>query len=207
MSSLTAATKRESKASERLYVLTLNTKWATDLKEAEVRKVIQKFLADQGMKHYPAKGAGPDLLLENGGAIETKGKNFDVKRALEQIIRYTLTHPRFGIAVSTDSLDIRTLFALDVIEKSLKAMGKPSMEVYLVAKIEETKYRVRVYASSIDLFDYASSQLVGKLQTPLNIDLAQRIQRNVEIMCSLDEQLRIILEEDAKSIMGYEVTL
>lgn len=178
-----------------------------DLKEMEVRKVIQKFLTNQKVKYYAQKGAGPDLLLEGGVAVEIKGKNFKLRRGVEQFIRYPLTHPKLEVAISTNTLDVRTLFALHIIEKSLRAAGKPPIRIYLVAKVEQDKYKVRIYASSEDLFSYFSSKLVEKLYIPFNAELEESIQRNVSTMWNVDEELRRILEEETKSIMGYQVTL
>jgi len=152
------------------------------LKEGEVRKVIQKFLEDQRVKFYPQKGAGPDFLLEGGGAVEVKGRGFDVKKGLEQFIRYPLTHPTLEIAMSTDALNFRTLYQLHIIEKSLKAKNKPSIRIYLVAKVDQGKYKVRVYASSEDLFNYVSSKLIEKLYVPFDAKLEDSIQKNLNTM-------------------------
>lgn len=176
-----------------------------DLRETEVRKVIQNFLTKQKVKHYAQKGAGPDFLLEGGGAIEVKGKGFDLRRGLEQFIRYPLTYSKLEVSMSTDALDARTIFALHIIEKSLRARGKPSIGIYLVAKVEEAKYKVRVYPSSEDLFSYVSSKLVERLYIPFDYNLEESLRRTVNVAWNMDEELRSILEEEARSIMGYEV--
>lgn len=192
---------------EEIYVIALNNEWGFDLKETEVKKVVQRFLKDRKTKYYPAKGAGPDILLKDGGAIETKGKKFAFKRALEQFIRYSLTQPKFGVAMSADTLDIKTIFALYIIEKSLEALSKPPIAIYLIVKVEDDKYRVRIYASTEELFNYVSSKFVEKLYIPIDVELEESIQRNVNTMWNINEELRRILEAEAKSIMGYEVIL
>lgn len=159
------------------------------------------------MKFYPQKGAGPDLLLEGGGVVEVKGTNFDIRKAFEQFIRYPLTYLTLEIALPIDALELKTLYTLNLIEKSLKSRTRPSIRVYLIVGIGEGKYKVRVHASSEDLFNYVTVKLVEKLYIPFDVNLEDCIQKNHNTVINLDNEIKNILEDDAKSFMSYEVIL
>jgi hypothetical protein len=177
------------------------------MKESEVKKVVRKFFTNQRVKYYPTRGAGPDFLKGDGSAVETKGSGFDVKRSLNQFVRYGLTYTRLEIAVPCDTLTAVTLFALSVIEKSLEASGRQSVVIYLVARIGQTTYKIRVYASFRGLYDYVSSRFVEKLCGPADSELEQRVERSANLLGNMNKELSNILEEDTKSIMGFEVIL
>ena len=177
------------------------------MEEKEVLKVVQKFLASQKIKFYRQKGSGPDILLESGGVVETKGKGFDMNRATEQFVRYPLTYPKLYVAMCADGLNTTILYVLYILEKSLKTRGKPSIGVYVIAKVEETKYKVRAYDSSEEMFHYVSSKLEEKLNISSDTQLEEELARSVETIRNIDSELCKILEEDATSVMGYEVTL
>jgi len=179
------------------------------LRESEVLSAIRKFLADRKVKYYRQKGSGPDILLVGDGIIETKGKGFDAKRAFEQFVRYPLTYSSLQVAIPADALSIATLFALFVIEKSLKTASRPPIGVYLITKVSEARYRIRLFASSQELFESVSSRFEEKLRMAgeETADIEERIQKNVDIMQNMEKEIQAILEEDVRSLYSHEVVL
>jgi hypothetical protein len=176
-----------------------------NLEEDEVSKVIQKYLASQKMKYYKQKGSGPDILREDGGVIETKGSGFDTKRSLEQFIRYPLTYPKLEIALPVDALSSATLTSLYIIERSLKAVGKPTIGIFLVTRVQDSKFKVRVYLSIEDLYDYVVSKLEEKMTPPADSEIEQSIRKSLNIILNIESEIIKILKVDANSVMGQGI--
>lgn len=177
------------------------------MEEDEVIGVVRKYLTDSNSKFYRQKGSGPDFVLEKGGVIEAKGSGFDLKRAAEQIIRYVLTYPKVEIAVPVDALNVAELFTLLLIETSMKASGKSSIKAMLIARVEENKYKIKVYLSIEDLWSYIFSKFEEIMTVAGSSDAEEGIRRNAEIILNMEIKISQILEEDATSVMGQEVIL
>jgi len=166
------------------------------LEEKEVREVIGKYFEQTRKKVVPQKGAGPDFLGE-GVAVETKPTNFDFERAFRQYVNYAFKYVGLWIVLPEDSLDIRSILTLYLMDRVLWEKHLKSTKLYIVAKRTEKEYSVREFAIK-DFFLEVIAKIPDGFRYYHQTKPSEAIQEIVSRLSDLDMELKSVVSKMVK---------
>jgi len=181
--------------------------------ENTVRKVMTTFLKEQGHRFNPMSGAGPDILKEDGTAIEIKGSRV-LTKTLVQLTKYAFTHSNLELALPYDALKLDFIYGLWVIEHAIanRTVGRERrVGVYIVGKIElpkveEGTYGVFQFNSVTELLDRINGDLQYSASLPYDTPTAEAIGRTSKLTLELNERIKDWLKTQCiETSMSYKV--
>ena len=183
--------------------------------EDTVRKVLVAFLEQQGQRFKPMRGAGPDILKEDGTAIEVKGSRLPA-RTLEQLAGYAFTHRNLEFALPYDALGLVFIYGLWVVEHAI-ARRSPGTErrlgVYIVGKVElpsvqENTYGVYRFNSVTDLLNRINGDLQYSASLPYDVTTEKAINRTSKLAEQVDMRIKDWLKTQCiETPLSYKVKL
>jgi hypothetical protein len=183
--------------------------------ENTVRRVMIAFLEEQRQRFKPMGGAGPDILKEDGTAIEIKGSRVP-QRTLEQLTRYAFTHSDIELALPYDALEPDFVYGLWVIEHAIarRTTGRERrLGVYIVGKVElphveEGTYAVFRFNSVTELLDRINGDLQYSASLPYDIATEEAIKRTSALALEVNERIKVWMKTQCiETPMSYKVKL
>lgn len=183
--------------------------------ENTVRNVMTIFLKEQGQRFKPMSGAGPDILKEDGVAIEIKGSQV-LSKALEQLTRYAFTHSDLELALPYDALKLDFIYGLWTIEHAIarRTIGRERrIGVYIVGKIElpkveEGTYGVFQFNSVTELLDRINGDLQYSASLPYDTATEEAIDRTSKVALEVNKRIKDWLKTQCiETQMSYKVKL
>lgn len=181
--------------------------------ENTVRKVMTIFLKEQGQRFKPMSGAGPDILKEDGVAIEIKGSRV-LSKALEQLTRYAFTHSDLALALPYDALKLDFIYGLWVIEHAIarRTTGRDRrVGVYIVGKVElpkveEGTYGVFRFNSVTELLDRINGDLQHSASLPYDTATEEAIDRTSKVALEVNKRIKDWLKTQCiETQMSYKI--
>lgn len=183
--------------------------------ENTVREVIIAFLKEQRQRFKPTSGAGPDILKEDGTAIEIKGSRTQ-RRTLEQLTRYAFTHSDLELALPYDALELDFIYGLLVIEHAIarRTTGRECrLAVYIVGRVElpgveEGTYGVYRFNSVTDMLDRINGDLQYSASLPYDTATEEAIDRTTKLAVEANECIKDWLKiQCIETPMSYKIKL
>ncbi len=183
--------------------------------ENTVRRIMIAFLEEQRQRFKPTVGAGPDILKEDGTAIEIKGSQLP-QRTIGQLTRYAFTHSDLELALPYDALVPDFVYRLLVIEHAIarRTVGRERrLGVYIVGKvelpsIEEGTYAVFRFNSVTELLDRINGDLQYSASLPYDIATEEAIKRTSTLALEINERIKVWLKTQCiETSISYKVKL
>lgn len=185
------------------------------MKENTVRKVIIAFLREQRQRFTPTQGAGPDILKEDGTAIEIKGSGVG-RGTLAQLTKYAFTHSDLEFALPYDAAGLDLIYGLWVIEHAIarRTTGRERrLGVYIVGKVklpsvEEGTYGVYRFNSVTELLNRINGDLQYSASLSYDIATEEAIERTSALALEVNERMKDWLKTQCiETPMSYKVKL
>ncbi len=183
--------------------------------ENTVRRVMIAFLKEERQRFKPMGGAGPDILKEDGTAIEIKGSRVP-QRTLDQLTRYAFTHSDLELALPYDALEPVFVYGLWVIEHAIarRTIGRERrLGVYIVGKVElpsveEGTYAVFRFNSVTELLDRINGDLQYSASLPYDTATKEAIKRTSALALEVNERIKVWMKTQCiETPMSYKVKL
>lgn len=183
--------------------------------ENTVRKVMIAFLKEQRQRFKPMSGAGPDILKEDGTAIEIKGSRV-LRATLEQLTRYAFTHSDLELALPYDALELDFVYGLWVIEHAIarRTTGRERrLGVYIVGRVElpgveEGTYGVFRFNSVTELLDRINGDLQYSASLSYDTATEEAIKRTLALALEVNERIKDWLKTQCiETPMSYKLKL
>lgn len=183
--------------------------------EDTVRKVMTTLLKEQGQRFKPMSGAGPDVLKEDGTALEIKGSQV-LPKTLVQLTKYAFTHSDLELALPYDALKLDFIYGLWVIEHAIarRTIGRERrVGVYIVGKVElpkveEGAYGIFRFNSVTELLDRINGDLQYSASLPYDTATTEAIDRTSKVALKVNERIKDWLKTQCiETPMSYKIKL
>ncbi len=166
--------------------------------ERDVKEVFTSFLKKQGKKFKIPKRAAPDLLIDDT-AVEIEGSWVNFKVTLEKYVRYSLEYSSLEIVFPTDSLDVKNIYMLFLLEKLLEKRSRPPIKVHLVTEVQEGNFALKTFSTVQELYDKIMNRILDTLEPAKDLSKDEESEKIFLTLIFSDEEIKNALMEETKS--------
>lgn len=166
--------------------------------ERDVKEVFTSFLKKQGKKFKIPKRAAPDLLIDDT-AVEIEGSWVNFKVTLEKYVRHSLEYSSLEIVFPTDSLDVKNIYMLFLLEKLLEKRSRPPIKVHLVTGVQEGNFALKTFSTVQELYDKIVNRILDTLEPAKDLSKDEESEKIFLTLIFSDEEIKNALMEETKS--------